>query len=231
MALKKDIEAILSKINKQESVLFSLCWEFVLALGSILVDHLFDTEKAPNWIWITIIVAAVLPPLIILSVKFFKWTKLINAISHGQYNVKRFIDSFDNQITYWVMLSNSYKNVLKDDVPETDAEIAFLYCEASYYNNKSMQALYDMKPNFDKVFSEDLDDVKNGGLIDLSRLIVLLEMMKSQQAELDTLVSGIVSPEINNQVELNKKYVAILNMLLKDMRDYYGDSFSFTWIT
>lgn len=230
MALKKDVEAILSKIKKQESVLFSLCWEFVLALGSILIDHLFDTEEAPNWVWVTIIIAAVLPPLIVLAVKFINWINLVFSIRSGKYSVKQYVDLFDNQISYWVMLSNSYKNLLQDDKQETDDEKAFLYCEASYYNNKSMQALYKMKSNFDKVFSENLDEVKSHGLINLSRLVVLLKMMKSQQAELDSIVSEVDSNEIKTQIELNKKYVAILNALLKDMREYYK-GFSFTWTT
>lgn len=228
MALKKDIEAILSKIKNQESVLFSLCWEFVLALGSIIIDHLFDTEKAPIWVWVTIIITAVFPPLIILSVKFINWMKLFFSIRSGHYSVKQYVDIFDNQISYWVMLSNSYKNLLQDDKQETDDEKAFLYCEASYYNNKSMQALYKMKSNFDKVFSENLDEVKSQGLIDLSRLVVLLKMMKSQQAELDKLVSMVDSKEIRTQIELNAKYVTILNALLEDMRKYYK-GFSFTW--
>ena len=48
MALKKDIEQIKKKLTSQEPILFSLCWELVLALGSIITDHLFDTESAQN---------------------------------------------------------------------------------------------------------------------------------------------------------------------------------------
>lgn len=229
MALKKDIEIIVKKLNSHESILFSLCWELVLALGTIILDHLFDTEKAPIWVWILLVVLAILPPAIVLAIHFIKWWRIIKAVRIGRLNTKSYIDTFDNQISYWVMLCNSYKNMLYDDSPDTQAEKHFLYCEGSYFNNKSMHALYTMKPNFQAVFSSDIDVVKKNGLIELSRLTTTLELIKKQQEELDNAVADSTDPAIINQRNLNRKYADELQDLLKDMQRYYGNVFDFRW--
>lgn len=65
-------------------------------------------------------------------------------------------------------ISNSYADLLTEawnDGYSTGAEKEFLYREGCYYNNKSMQALYSMKSNFDRIFSSDIDLVKRKKLI------------------------------------------------------------------
>ena len=174
MALKKDVEDIKKKINSQEPILFSLCWEIVLALGSIIVDHLFDTDQAPTWVWILVIIAAVIPPSIVIIYKVYCLQKSIHLAKKGKLKIRSYVDVFDNQISYWVMLSNSYADMLTEVVTSpnaitSDAEKEFLYREGCYYNNKSIQALYSMKSNFDKIFSSNIDEVKRNNLIDLAR--------------------------------------------------------------
>ena len=102
MALKKDIEQIKKKLTSQEPVLFSLCWELVLALGSIIADHLFDTENAPEWIWFTVIALAVIPAAVILGVVVGKWICSIVGVKKGNFNVKDSVEIFDTAISYWV---------------------------------------------------------------------------------------------------------------------------------
>ena len=181
MALKKDIEQIKKKLTSQEPILFSLCWELVLALGSIITDHLFDTESAPEWVWIIVIILA------------------------------------DNEISYWVMLSNAYTDMLTEDTNAGSSEKEFLYREGCYYNNKSMHALYAMKSNFDKVFSYNLDEVRKKNLVDMERLFNLLSVMNEQQIRLDTAVHGINSNGIERQRELNKGYLQELKAFLTDL--------------
>lgn len=101
MALKKDIEQIKKKLTSQEPILFSLCWELVLALGSIITDHLFDTESAPEWVWIIVIILAVTPAIVILGCMAAKWVYSILRVKKGILNVKDFVDVFDNEISYW----------------------------------------------------------------------------------------------------------------------------------
>lgn len=217
MALKKDIEQIKKKLTSQEPVLFSLCWELVLALGSIIADHLFDTENAPEWIWFTVITLAVVPAAVILGVVAGKWICSIVSVKKGKFNVKDSVDIFDNQISYWVMLSNAYTDMLLEDINGTNSEKEFLYREGCYYNNKSMQAIYAMKSNFDKVFSMDPQKVKKDSLVDMERLFNILRVMKEQQARLDAAVSGISSEGIKRQRELNEEYMDDLMKFVKDL--------------
>lgn len=219
MALKKDIEQIKKKLTSQEPVLFSLCWELVLALGSIIADHLFDTENAPEWIWFTVIALAVIPAAVILGVVAGKWICSIVSVKKGKFNVKDSVDIFDNQISYWVMLSNAYTDMLLEDINGTNSEKEFLYREGCYYNNKSMQAIYAMKSNFDKIFSMDPQKVKKDSLVDMERLFNILRVMKEQQDRLDATVSEISSEGIKRQRELNEKYMDDLMRFVKDLNE------------
>lgn len=219
MALKKDIEQIKKKLTSQEPVLFSLCWELVLALGSIIADHLFDTENAPEWIWLTVIALAVIPAAVILGVVAGKWICSIVSVKKGKFNVKDSVDIFDNQISYWVMLSNAYTDMLLEDINGTNSEKEFLYREGCYYNNKSMQAIYAMKSNFDKIFSMDPQKVKKDSLVDMERLFNILRVMKEQQDRLDATVSEISSEGIKRQRELNEKYMDDLMRFVKDLNE------------
>ena len=219
MALKKDIEQIKKKLTSQEPVLFSLCWELVLALGSIIADHLFDTENAPEWIWFTIIALAVIPAAVILGVVAGKWICSIVSVKKGKFNVKDSVDIFDNQISYWVMLSNAYTDMLLEDINGTNSEKEFLYREGCYYNNKSMQAIYAMKSNFDKIFSMDPQKVKKDSLVDMERLFNILRVMKEQQDRLDAAVSEISSEGIKRQRELNEKYMDDLMKFVNDLNE------------
>ena len=217
MALKKDIEQIKKKLTSQEPVLFSLCWELVLALGSIIADHLFDTENAPEWIWFTVIALAVVPAAVILGAVAGKWICSIVSVKKGKFNVKDSVDIFDNQISYWVMLSNAYTDMLLEDINGTNSEKEFLYREGCYYNNKSMQAIYAMKSNFDKIFSMDPPKVKSDSLVDMERLFNILRVMKEQQDRLDSAISEIRSEGIERQRELNKEYMDDLMKFVKDL--------------
>ena len=219
MALKKDIEQIKKKLTSQEPVLFSLCWELVLALGSIIADHLFDTENAPEWIWFTVIALAVIPAAVILGVVAGKWICSIVSVKKGKFNVKDSVDIFDNQISYWVMLSNAYTDMLLEDINGSNSEKEFLYREGCYYNNKSMQAIYAMKSNFDKIFSMDPQKVKKDSLVDMERLFNILRVMKEQQDRLDAAVSEISSEGIKRQCELNEKYMDDLMRFVKDLNE------------
>lgn len=231
MALKKDIEQIKKKLTSQEPVLFSLCWELVLALGSIIADHLFDTENAPEWIWFTVIALAVAPAAVILGAVAGKWICSIASVKKGKFNVKDFVDVFDNQISYWVMLSNAYTDMLLENINGTNSEKEFLYREGCYYNNKSMQAIYAMKSNFDKIFSMDPQKVKSDSLVDMERLFNILRVMKEQQDRLDSAVSEIRSDGIKRQRELNKEYMDDLMAFVKDLNKSNKKSKikTFTW--
>lgn len=220
MALKKDIEQIKKKLSSQEPILFSICWELIIALGSIIADHLFDTENAPVWVWIVVIVSAVTPAIVIWLYMVLKWIQAIYRVKIGKFKIRDYVDIFDNEISYWVMLSNAYADMLSEDTIAATAEKEFLYREGCYYNNKSMHALYTMKPNFDKVFSFDLNQVRKRNLVDMERLFNIMNVMNEQQIRLDAAVRELNSNRIERQRELNEGYLQELEAFLKDLNLY-----------
>lgn len=231
MALKKDVEDIKKKLNSHETVFFSLCWEIVIALGSIIVDHLFDTEQAPISIWIILIIIAVIPAVFALAHIIIPLIHSYYLAKKGNLTIRSYIDIFDNQISYWVMLSNSYADMLtqaKNDKKSTNAEKEFLYREGCYYNNKSMHTLYSMKPNFDKIFCSDIDTVKKRNLIDIARLHNLLMVMNEQQAQLDRDINGVESQGVAIQKSMNEKYLDELQGFLEDLNCVFS-SIEYNW--
>lgn len=228
MALKKDIEQIKKKLTSQEPVLFSLCWELILALGSIIVDHLFDTERAPQWVWIAVLVSAVVPAILILGYKVLKWINSIRLVKKGKLDIRDSVDVFDNQISYWVMLSNAYTDMLVEAPEDEKAEREFLYREGCYYNNKSMRALYEMKPNFHKIFSDNPEDVLKRNLVDLERLRNLLSVMNEQQNKLDAAAKKMDGTGIERQRQLNAKNLKRFMDFLEDVDKKY-ESWDLKW--
>ena len=102
------------------------------------------------------------------------------------------------------------------EAPEDEkAEREFLYREGCYYNNKSMRALYEMKPNFHKIFSDNPEDVLKRNLVDLERLRNLLSVMNEQQNKLDAAAKKMDGTGIERQRQLNAKN-------LKRFMDFFG---------
>ena len=217
MALKKDTEAIIRKLNSQEPVIFSLCWEVFFAIGAIIIDHLFDVETVSTSVWVICAVIAILPPFITIVIKVTKWIYTIKRAQAGMYNIKRFVDCFDNKICYWVMMGDSYSRILEKLQDGSQAEKVFLFQEGSYYNNKSIQALYGMKPVIDKVFSNDSKEVKEKGLISLSRLKNLLALIEKNQKSLDEEVNNIENQLIAEQIKINEEFLKERKEFIKDI--------------
>ncbi len=224
MALKKDTEAIIRKLNSQEPVFFSICWEVFLAIGVVIIDHLFNINPEDTPAWIICAVIAILPPLIIIIIKATKWIRAIRKAQAGVYNIKRFVDCFDNQICYWVMMGDSYSRILANLQGGNQAEKVFLYQEGSYYNNKSIQALYGMKPVIDKVFSNDATEVKEKSLISFFRLQNILELIKETQQTLDGNVNSMESSFIKKQKEINDKFSREFEDFIKDVNANFSAS-------
>lgn len=223
MALKKDTEAIIKKLNAQEPVFLSLCWEIVLAIGVIIVDHLFDGENINIAVWITCVIIAVTPPVVIIVIKFARWLSSLRNARNGKYNVRRFVDCFDNQICYCVMMCNSYSRILASLPEDALTDRVFIYQEGCYYNNKSIHLLYQMKPVIDKVFSAHPCEVIGKNIIDLYRLSAILEMMAVNQRLLQKSISDIRSnPYIATQIEINESFSEKIEAFIADINQQFS---------
>ncbi len=237
MAIKKDIEDIKRKQNSQTSIFLSLGWEVAVTYGTVLYDHLFDLKILNTRILVLIVCAAVLPFLIILGHKFLEWIISIIRAKSGKIRIKDMVDVFDNKMSYWVMLSNSYTDMLEEQLKSTQCspgELEFLYCEGCYYNNKTISALYEMKPIVDRVFSNNLDDVKSGNCVSVSRLQNIIKVMNEQQKRLDSAVKDTSNCRIVLQMDLNNKYINDLKEVIIDLNATFfpddNDPNHFVWV-
>lgn len=71
-------------------------------------------------------------PLIFFVVKnMHEFVSALKRVKSGKYNVKGMIDIFDNQMCYWVMMCNSYCNLLSTNKDKKNERI-FLYQEGCY---------------------------------------------------------------------------------------------------
>ena len=91
-----------------------------------------------------------------------------------------------------------------------------------------MRALYEMKPNFYKIFSDDLEDVLKRNLVDLERLHNLLSVMKEQQNKLDAVAKKMDGTGIERQRQLNADILEDFEEFLKDVNKKY-ESWNFKW--
>ena len=226
MALKKDTETILKKLNSHEPIFFSLCWEIVIAIGVVIVDHLFDTEKVGPMIWIIVAGGALLPAIFILLYKLISWSSTIVRVKRGNYSIRDFINTFDNNICYFAMTSDSYCHLLDNLQTEGNQEKVFLYQEGCYYNNKAIQELYKMKPVISKVFSKDINKAAKKRLIALYRLESLLQIMRNNENKLNEKVNNFSESAISSQKEMNIIYADMINSFINDLNQIFQTEIS-----
>lgn len=218
MALKKDTETIIKKLNKPEFSTLALCWEFFLVLIASIADHLIDINDK---MWAAMIIILGMIPLIFFVAKNMHWlVSALKRVKSGKYDIKGMVDTFDNQICYWVMMCNSYCNLLSTNT-ENKNERIFLYQEGCYYNNKSIEALYRMKPVIDKVFSENSQTVGNNNVA-VYRLSSLLKMMNQHQLDLDCYIEDYKDDTaIKGQMKTNDEYKNRIIQFIDDVNKIF----------
>ena len=70
MALKKDIEKIIRRMDSNNTVFYSVCWEITLTFAAIFVENIIHIENAKKCIVLFFIfLLAVIPPLVIIVAK------------------------------------------------------------------------------------------------------------------------------------------------------------------
>ena len=127
LGLKKDIEQIKNKIDVQEPIVFSVGLEIAITVGAVLIDHLFDVDSIPNIIWIITSIIAISPPMVLIIRAFAKYFQRILRVKNGKYNIEKYIDTFDNSICYWAMMSCSFLNELNSNTGLSIEEKLFYY--------------------------------------------------------------------------------------------------------
>lgn len=222
MALKKDIEKIIRRMDSNDTVFYSVCWEITITFAAIFVESLIGIENIKCCILFLVFLLAVLPPLIIISSKFIRLILKILEVRKGNLSIREFVDRFDNQVSYWVMMSNSYGKILLETESEEE-EFIFIYQEGCHYNNKAMDELYKMKPVIDKVFSNVQEKVKRKRLVEVQRLINTQDLIIANQNMLDRCIVPYENhPPIIEQKKLNLEYRKAFEEFINDVQKCFG---------
>lgn len=234
MSLKKDVEKIVCILDQKKTLETSVLWEAFLALFAMALDHADIIDAIPNGKMILTVVAAV--PLVLMGVSAIKQRKRITK-EHKTFSRAKseFVDDFDNRVCYWAMTSSSFCDALSGKITglaknELDESIPFIFQEANFYVNKSIDKLNVMKPCAAVIFNSGVVYSK---LIDAYRLETVIRILKevrknSYDLEKKLEATGNLSQEgiqmIARQKESDKIYDEKMQELLasNEIRDVLG---------
>lgn len=252
LGLKKDVEDIRRTIKSNKSLISTTCVETIVAIISLMLSFFGDDdEKKIIFFNISIIILLAIP---IFSGLWF----LVNLVkdmyksSKGMLNVSDKIDSFDNKVCSWTMMSTSYVDILRSCHQSINEEqILFLYQEINYYINKCIEEIYSTLPVVGKVYTCEPNMIINGKHISLSRLYNIISILKrarpyvesDEQTYIRIIISEYGEPDfcslmldyspqymaiVDFQKKVNEKYNNFLNdfiIIVKDKFDNVSDLF------
>lgn len=181
LSLKKDIEKIRKSIVDNQSVHHTIVLDLLVAVIAILVDKLLSPNDTGRvWLFWVLGIICLIPSVWVLG-RHIYLTVQKRQKKYTSYSTSDLIDSFDNEICYYVMMAETYSQMLNDLIArdEHNKNVAtFYYIESWYYVNKAKYKLYSMLYKTDSVFSSDIDTTVKKNLISISRLINIVLIME-----------------------------------------------------
>jgi len=216
-SLKKDIEIIVKKLQNHNRIQFSLIWEIVLAIFGVALSNIFKDINKHQLFWIILLVVTCIPFLVFAIIEIVKWInkkRKEKDSSFDQKNIRDFIDNFDNEIAYYILMSESFYTMLMEAISDKSNQIDkniihFYYIQASYYFKK---AIYDLAPLHniaDKVLSNKPEKIKTKRLISYSRyynasnlLTSIYNYIDANKNLLDDLKDGDIIVKLNNDFKI-----------------------------
>lgn len=223
MGLKKDVENITKELQKNKSYEKPLILELYIAVITLIIDKIFDLANGCELVQKIVLYCLLSIATGIFIYAVFTYIKDYFAtrskIKSSIYNIKPYIDSFDNNICYYAMTaSNFYENILgtnattnastSQSVPtlNTDKE-QFYYIETHYYINKCISELSKMDNIFKDVFTDEAEDVIYNSKIHFSRLKNIIDLLVNIRKNLYQYSSTVCNKEAD---EISGKYDAVM---------------------
>jgi len=218
-SLKKDIEIIVKKLQDDRAIQLSLLGEIVLVISGAALTKIFTGIEESIYFWIILILLSVIP--------LAKW--IIEIIKKNRPGSDRmpprdFINAFDNEITYYVLISESYHTMLIDALEYNSNSanikkipkdtIHFYYIQTSYYFKKAIADLTPVYNIASDVLSLDADTIVIKRHIALPRyynvrklLMTIFKYLEDHKNIMDDLQDGELI------IKLNKKYMENLDRI------------------
>ena len=216
-SLKKDIEAISKKIKNSNDIQLSFFAEISLVVFGVAFGNIFADAHKEAILWIVLSALSFIPALILIG-KALLQKYIENRPGSDMIKPKDFIDSFDNSICYYVLMSESYYSMLIDITQKNDTispEVqSFYYIEASYYMNKAIAELSPIVKIPDKVLTMDTNHIVEKRLISIARYYNLKNLLETICAFLEQQKQIVGSLEKGNIIiQTNQEYLQQLKQI------------------
>ena len=185
-SLKKDIEIIVKWFQSNRIIQISLLCEIILVILGVALICIFEHIREQPFFWI-ILFGLSLIPILILLLKWCKNIYLERQYEYDKMNPREFIDTFDNEITYYTLIAESYcvmlDEALSDDsdhnIIVNDEIVYFYYIQASYYFQKAITGLVSINNIVIDVLSTNEKSILRKKLIALPRYKNISKLLSS----------------------------------------------------
>lgn len=197
--LRKDVEKIARHMSAIKVSALSLAVEMLL----VVCGAVYECFKMLPFLLLSVIVAIV--PFI--------WTLIQHLYRKSskeklRNSVKSFISAFDNEICYYVMMSDSFYNMITDEkeIAAKDS-LQFYYIESCYYLSKAVDGMAPLYYLKSRVLCDNATITREKGLIAMARMQNVINMidrifvgLKSNEAILDGLSHKGMIIEMNQSI-------------------------------
>ena len=176
-SLKKDIEAIVRNTKQSKLLNTGVLIDFLLLLVGIIIEHLYPVSELEKKIYITILVIiAILSLSIVWIERVIAYIK--ERLGHKSFRIKNSIDKFDNEISYYIMTSKSFQDLLDKCKQDTDVNIkVFYFTQMCFYRNKAVYGIYDMINMLQDIFDLDVRKIISYKKISMLRLENIIKLI------------------------------------------------------
>ncbi len=180
LSLKKDIEKISRVITRNKLITYAFIFDIAIAVIAIVIDKFLSPADESNrtWLFWALFVMSLVPFVVILLIAIRDQIRKRNG-AYNVYSVSELIDSFDNDICYYVMMANTYNQMLNDSIKQGDNNVAvFYYIETWYYVNKTKSKMHKMLYKTKQIFTKEPNDVLQRNMISILRLVNIIMIIE-----------------------------------------------------
>lgn len=224
LSLKKDIEKIVKVLSRKQVIDYSIIIDLGIAVAALLLDNLLS-QNSPKRVWL--FWCLFVPCLALLAWHSYQFIRELLKKHNSKYSVystQELIDSFDNDICYYVMMADAYNQMLADAIAQKNNNLAtFYYIETWYCINKAKAKMYSMQYKTKQIFTKDSDDVVKKNRILVSRLVNISQIMEDIRIATNTLIRNKqISLQDNSAIQMNKKYDVNYKEFIEEINESFG---------
>lgn len=220
-SLKKDIEKLNKLVQSVCKIGSTVVFDVVVAFGAMIIDRLFDfTDRkiaVAVYIFAAFLIIAPLIRLLYRKIKAFIHDGFTSIVSR---DIREYIDCFDNEIWTYVMMSDSFLDLLADNITSDAHRKTFYFSQTCFWLNKAIMKLSEMSQKLKKIFDKDNKEVTKHRKVSTARLINLLDIIINIKKAVNEKNEGLTLSE--EDLTANNSYHNTLNEFLSKAHEDLG---------